>query len=81
MVERVEPEAMIDWIDRRISSALTWLDDHGRTSKKPWPEHVIEAKEYDIDRFREIRTAYVKAWERKKAAEENEQGRSVSTVA
>lgn len=24
---------------------MTWMDDHGKASKHPWPAHVIEAKE------------------------------------
>jgi hypothetical protein len=64
-----DPADMILWLDRRIASAMTWLDDHGRESKKPRPETDIEAKEYDIARFEEIKVAYVKALNRKLASE------------
>lgn len=80
MSERVEPEEMIAWIDRRLASAGNWLNTFSDGPKKR-PDIEIQTKQYDIARFNEIRTAYVKAWERKKAAEENEQGGSVSTVA
>ncbi|MBY5917326.1 hypothetical protein HFO77_23310 [Rhizobium leguminosarum] len=55
-----EPSEMISWLERRISSAMTWLDDHGKGSKKPRPDHEIETKEYDIARFEEIKGAYLK---------------------
>ncbi|MGO8422291.1 hypothetical protein ACC807_11195 [Rhizobium ruizarguesonis] len=60
-----DPQEMIQWLDRRIASAMTWLDDHGKGSKRPRPQHEIETKEYDIARFEEIKAAYVKAIERK----------------
>ncbi|MGR9253264.1 hypothetical protein ACU8KI_08780 [Rhizobium leguminosarum] len=60
-----DPSEMIAWLDRRIASAMTWLDDHGKGSKKPRPDHEIETKEYDIARFEEIKAAYVKALERR----------------
>ncbi|MBX4889800.1 hypothetical protein [Rhizobium bangladeshense] len=63
-----DPAEMIAWLDRRIASAMTWLDDHGRGSKKPRPEGEIEIKEYDIARFEEIKVAYVKALERRENA-------------
>ncbi|MGR9149628.1 hypothetical protein ACU8MT_09210 [Rhizobium leguminosarum] len=59
------PSEMIAWLDRRIASAMTWLDDHGKGSKHPRPQHEIETKEYDIARFEEIKAAYVKALERR----------------
>lgn len=62
------PEEMISWIDRRIASAMTWLDDHGKGSKKPRPDHEIETKEYDIARFEEIKAAYLKALAKRDAA-------------
>lgn len=60
-----DPAEMITWLDRRIDSANTWLDDHGHGSKKPRPENEIATKEYDVARFEEIRAAYVKALERR----------------
>jgi len=56
-----DPSEMIAWLDRRIASAMTWLDDHGKGSKRPRPQHEIETKEYDIARFEEIKAAYLKA--------------------
>ena len=63
-----EPIDMLDWLDKRIASAELWIECHGRESKRPRPEHEIQIKETDIDRFQEIRVAYAKAWERKQAA-------------
>ncbi|WP_029620225.1 hypothetical protein [Pseudorhizobium marinum] len=56
-----DPSEMIAWLDRRLASAEAWLADHGRRSKRPRPDHEIEAKEYDIARFEEIKGAYLKA--------------------
>lgn len=56
-----DPADMVAWIDRRIASAMTWLEDHGRSAKRPRPDHEIEAKEYDVERFEEIKGAYLKA--------------------
>ncbi len=47
---------------------MTWLDDHGKGSKKPRPDHEIETKEYDIARFEEIKAAYVTLAKREQAA-------------
>ncbi|MBX4920972.1 hypothetical protein HJA76_14855 [Rhizobium bangladeshense] len=63
-----DPAEMIAWLDRRIASAMTWLDDHGRGSKKPRPEGEIETKEYDIARFEEIKAAYLKALAKREQA-------------
>jgi hypothetical protein len=63
-----DPAEMIQWLDRRIASAMTWLDDHGKGSKKPRPDHEIETKEYDITRFEEIKAAYLKALSKRDAA-------------
>ncbi len=63
-----EPSEMIAWLDRRIASAMTWLDQHGKGSKKPRPDHEIETKEYDIARFEEIKAAYVKALAKREQA-------------
>ncbi len=63
-----EPSEMIAWLERRIASSRTWLTDHGRRSKRPRPEHEISAKEYDIARFEEVRSAYLKALKRREEA-------------
>ena len=63
-----DPSEMIAWLDRRIASAMTWLDDHGRHSKRPRPEGEISSKEYDIRMFEEIKAAYVKAIAKKEQA-------------
>ena len=63
-----DPIEMLDWLDKRIASAELWIECHGRESKRPRPEHEIQIKEYDIERFNEIRVAYVKALERRGAA-------------
>ena len=63
-----DPQDMIAWLDRRINSAMTWLDDHGRTSKRPRPENEIDAIEYDIARFEEIKAAYQRALKKREEA-------------
>ncbi|CAD7023253.1 hypothetical protein REJC140_00144 [Pseudorhizobium endolithicum] len=63
-----DPQEMIAWLDRRIASAMTWLDDHGKGSKKPRPENEIATKEYDIARFEEIKGAYLKALAKREQA-------------
>lgn len=63
-----DPETMIAWMDRRIASAETWLHDHGRYSKRPRTEMEIEIKENDIAMFNELRAAYVRALDKKRAA-------------
>lgn len=63
-----DPEEMVSWLDRRIASAELWLECHGREAKKPRPEHEIQIKEYDLARFEEIKAAYLKAVERRRAA-------------
>jgi hypothetical protein len=64
-----DPADMILWLDRRIASAMTWLDNFGKGSKKARPDHEIETKLYDIARFEEIKVAYAKALARKLASE------------
>ena len=63
-----DPIDMLDWLDKRIASVSTWLECHGRESKRPRPEHEIQIKETDIERFQEIRVAYQKAVDRRSAA-------------
>jgi hypothetical protein len=63
-----DPSEMITWLDRRIASAETWLADHGRRSKRPLPDHEIEAKKYDVARFEEIKEAYLKALQKREQA-------------
>lgn len=63
-----EPIVMIDWLDRRIRSSRTWLSDHGRRSKKLRPEELILTKEEDLAMFEEIKRAYSRALENRKAS-------------
>lgn len=63
-----DPQEMLNWLDRRIASAMTWLDDHGSGSRRPRPQHEIETKEYDVSKFEEIKAAYVKALAKRDAA-------------
>lgn len=63
-----ELSEIVAWLDRRIARAETWLNDHGRSSKRPRPDHEIEAKEYDIARLQEIRGAYLKALAKREQA-------------
>lgn len=63
-----DPAKMLEWLDRRISSAMTWLADHGRRSKKPRSLNLIEIKEEDVAMLEEIRGAYRKALKKRKEA-------------
>ena len=42
---------------------------HGPGTKRPWPEHDIEAKQINLSRYEEIRAAYVRALAKREAAE------------
>jgi hypothetical protein len=63
-----EPTEMIAWLDRRINSVTMWLSDHGRTSKKPRTEHEILIKEEDLAMFEEIKRAYSRALDNRRAS-------------
>lgn len=54
-----EPSEMIAWLDRRIASATTWLDNFGRGSKRPRPETEISSKEYDVRMFEELKAEFI----------------------
>lgn len=62
-------ELMLAWLDGRIESTKNWLRTHGQGTKRPWPEHDIEAKKINLERYEEIRAAYVRALEKREAAE------------
>lgn len=65
----IDPEEMVAWMDRRLWSLHTYIEDHGPGSKSPRPDHVIEGKMDDIAKFEELKGAYLKALDRKRAAE------------
>jgi hypothetical protein len=65
----IPAEEMLDWIDRRMWSLNTYIEDHGPCGKRPMPETVIAGKLDDIAKFTELRGAYVKAVERRKQSE------------
>lgn len=44
----IEPQEMLDWLDRRIASAMQWVDDFGPGSKRKRPDDLIELKRKDI---------------------------------
>lgn len=60
-----DPETMLNWMDRRLWSLHTFLEDHGPGTKSPRPELVLDAKREDIRMFEELRGAYVKALARR----------------
>lgn len=66
----IDPEEMLEWMDKRLWSLQSYLDDHGPGSKRPMPEIVIDGKLDDIAKFTELRGAYVKAVERRKQQSE-----------
>jgi hypothetical protein len=63
-----EPEIMLAWLDGRIASTETWLEEHGPGTKKPWPQTDIDAKQINLQRYQEIRVAYAKSVDRRNAA-------------
>lgn len=63
-----DPETMLAWLDRRINSVTMWLSDHGRRSKKPRPEELILIKEEDLAMFEEIKRAYSRALDNRRAS-------------
>jgi len=69
-----EPEIMMGWMDRKMGSAQTFLEDHGPGSKRPRPEHDLDAKREDIAMLTELRGAYAKAVERRKAEAARQEG-------
>lgn len=64
-----DPAIMLAWLDGRIASTQTWLDTHWPGTKREWPEHDCADKQTNLERYQEIRIAYAKALERKRAAE------------
>lgn len=60
-----DPETMIAWMDRRLWSLHTFIEDHGPGTKSPRPETVLDGKREDIRMFEELRGAYVKALSRR----------------
>lgn len=62
-----DPIVMIDWLDRRIRSVRMWLRDHGRSARTPRTEHEILIKEEDLSMFEEIKAAYLRAVENRRA--------------
>lgn len=64
------PEEMLDWMDRKLWSANTWLETFGRGGKKQWTELDIEHREEDVECFTELRGACVKALERRNQSQE-----------
>ena len=64
------PEEMLNWMDRKLWSANTWLESFGRGTKKQRPDIDIEHREEDVECFTELRGAYVKAIERRGSQQE-----------
>ena len=64
-----DPGVMLAWLDGRIQSTRMWLRTHGPGTKRPWPEHDIEDKQTNLERYEEIRTAYARALAKKESAE------------
>lgn len=48
----------LDFLSARIWSLQTWLEDHGRHSKKPRPENDIEQRERQLAMFEDIASDY-----------------------
>lgn len=58
----------IDFIAGRIWSLQTWLEQHGRNSKKPRPEFDIEQRERHLTMFEAIQSDYLAAQKKREAA-------------
>lgn len=65
MTDRIDPETMVHWLERRIWSAETWLETFGNGKRKR-PDTEIEQKQFDVRALNEIKFAYEKAWKRSK---------------
>lgn len=57
----------IDFIAGRIWSLQTWLEQHGRASKKPRPEFDIEQRERHLKMFESIKSDYLASQARRSA--------------
>lgn len=68
MTDRPSPETVLHWIDRKLWSANTWLEDHGRHSRKPRPETDIEHREEDIAMFQYMHGCFAKALAQRSAS-------------
>ena len=64
----IDPAAVTHWIDRRLYSANTWLEQHGRHAPKPRPELDIENKEQDVAMFEYVRGCFQKALDKRNGA-------------
>ena len=64
----IEPEIMLDWLNRRIHSVEQWLETFSE-GKKARPAHEVGLKQFDIQASTEVRAAYVRAVERRKETE------------
>lgn len=70
----IEPEVMVAWLQRRIHSSETWLDDFS-TGKRKRPDTEIESKRFDVQALQEILAAYLKAVKRKNEMENRNEWR------
>ena len=57
----------IDFIAGRIWSLQAWLQDHGRSSKKPRPEFDIQQRERALQMFEAIQSDYLASQSRRSA--------------
>lgn len=48
----------LQWIARQLRQKHRWMEDHGPTSKRPWPEHEVSNKREDIDMLEAIAADY-----------------------
>lgn len=42
------PSEISSWAEGQKRQKFTWLEQHGPGSKRPWPDHVCDAKRRDI---------------------------------
>lgn len=61
----MDPEHVINWIDRKLWSASTWMETFGRGTKKQRPDLDIEHREEDIAMFEYMRGCFQKALDKR----------------
>ena len=57
----------IDFLAGQIHAKQQWLADHGPGTKRPWPDHDIEAKRHHLVMLEAISSDYRSAQARRSA--------------
>lgn len=59
------PETVTHWLERKLWSANTWLEQHGPSAKHPRPQHDIDHRIEDVTMFTYMRGCFAKALEKR----------------